>query len=140
MKINFALVFLLFSLLLVGCSFAQPLEKITKYEWAIEIISDKQGNVLEKGVQYGTSNEQYEMNLFFYEDNTFLLTDKTNNKESEGNYTLKKVDNSYKLELFIKDKDSTIVGVYGKRLYNDGTEIPSITLETEKEILSFIVN
>ena len=147
MKKYVVLVFalLLFSFCLRGCgSETQGEKKISDYQWRLETISDLEGNILvTNSEQPKLADTQCDMRLYFNGDNTFLLSDKTNKQEWEGTYTLKKLDKlstSYQLNLLFENIETEYIGVYGIRTYEDKTEIPSITFQTEHEILSFLAS
>lgn len=124
---SITLLFLLVSLL--GCTSVDTKEKISDYNWKMESVSDLEGDRLES-----------EMTIVFNDDNSFVLTDKSNNEEWKGEYATEKVDSSYKLDLLFEGTEETITGVYGTREYDDKTTIPSITFQFEDKIFSFIVN
>lgn len=125
--LSITLLFLLVSLL--GCTSVDTKEKISDYNWKMESVSDLEGDPLES-----------EMTIVFNDDNSFVLTDKSNNEEWKGEYATEKVDSSYKLDLLFEDTEETITGVYGIREYEDKITVPSITFQFEDKILSFIAN
>ena len=55
-----------------------------------------------------------------------------------GTYSLEKVHNVYRLELFFENSEKASVGVYGTRVYSDNSKKATITLQTDDYILSFI--
>ena len=141
MKKHWTIYFLIFVLCLVlsGCSATNTVQKISDHKWKIEFISDLDGNIVETNLgQSGLTDKKYEITLSFSEDDSFVLSDKINNQEWRGNYTIEKVDSSYKLDLHCEETETIITGVYGIREYDDKTKIPSITLQAEERILSFI--
>ena len=95
----------------------------------MEFVSDLEGDPLES-----------EMTIVFNNDNSFVLTDKSNNEEWRGKYATEKVDSSYNLDLLFEDTEETINGVYGTREYEDKATVPSITFQFEDKILSFLAN
>ena len=136
----FCLLFILCPML-CSCNSTDKKQEILKHEWKIEFISDLDGNILKTTLeQSDRTDKKYDMVLAFGEDNYFSLSDKTNNKKWQGNYMIEKVNSSYKIDLYCEDSETVITGVYGIRKYDDKTEIPSIILQTEDKILSFIVN
>lgn len=132
MKKHLTIYILIFALCLFcsGCNTRKAEEKISEHKWKMEFISDLEGNNIENNVS--------DTILTFRKDNSFMLIDNTNNQECLGTYKIKKVDSSYKLDLYCEDTDMTFIGVYGTREYDDRTKIPSITLQTDDRILSFI--
>ncbi len=86
------------------------------------------------------NNLENNMTIIFNDNNSYVLTDKSNDKEWKGNYTTKKVNSSYKLDLHCENKEEVITGVYGTREYDDKTKISTITLQMEDRILSFIAD
>ena len=137
-KTIFSLFFIL-CLMLSSCNSTDKEHELLKHEWAIEVISDYDGNVLKSNLKYSDSMDHYDMVLTFDKD-TFLLSDNTNSEEWGGRYTIEKVGSgsSYKIDLYCEDSETVITGVYGIRKYDDKTEVQSITLQTEDKILSFI--
>lgn len=127
--IIFSIILLFLSSTLLGCTSVDTEQKISDHKWEIESVSDLNGNILEK-----------DMTIIFNDDNSFALADKSNDKEWQGEYRTEKVDSSYKLDLYCEDTEETITGVYGIREYDAKTNTPSITLQTEDKILSFIAN
>lgn len=121
--------FLILCLMISGCTSVNIEQKISYYKWEMEFVLDLDGNPLEN-----------DMTIIFNDDSSFVLADKSNDKEWKGKYMTEKVDSSYKLDLYCEDTGKTITGVYGTREYDDKTRIPSITLQTEDKILSFIAN
>lgn len=121
--------FLILCLMISGCTSVNIEQKISYYKWEMEFVLDLDGNPLEN-----------DMTIIFNDDSSFVLADKSNDKEWKGKYMTEKVDSSYKLDLYCEDTGKTIKGVYGTREYDDKTRIPSITLQTEDKILSFIAN
>ena len=121
--------FLILCLMISGCTSVNTEQKISYYKWEMEFVLDLDGNPLEN-----------DMTIIFNDDSSFVLADKSNDKEWKGKYMTEKVDSSYKLDLYCEDTGKTITGVYGTREYDDKTRIPSITLQTEDKILSFIAN
>lgn len=121
--------FLILCLMISGCTSVNTEQKISYYKWQMEFVLDLDGNPLEN-----------DMTIIFNDDSSFVLEDKSNDKEWKGKYMTEKVDSSYKLDLYCEDTGKTITGVYGTREYDDKTRIPSITLQTEDKILSFIAN
>ncbi len=125
--IMLSITLLFLSVTLLGCSSIDTKEKVSDHNWEIESVSDLEGNPLEN-----------EMNVIFNDDNSFILTDKSNDKEWKGKYSTEKVGVDYKLDLYYEDIEETIAGVYGTREYDNKTKVPSITFQVEDKILSFI--
>lgn len=125
--LSITLLVLLVSLL--GCASVETKEKISDYNWKMESVSDLEVDPLES-----------EMTIVFNNDNSFVLTDKLNNEELQGEYATEKVDSSYKLDLLFEDKEETITGVYGIREYEDKTAVHSITFQFKDKILSFLTS
>lgn len=121
--------FLILCLMISGCTSVNIEQKISYYKWEMEFVLDLDGNPLEN-----------DMTIIFNDDSSFVLADKSNDKEWKGKYMTEKVDSSYKLDLYCEDTGKTITGVYGTREYDDKKRIPSITLQTEDKIISFIAN
>ncbi len=125
LKISILLLFV--SLVLSACSLFEIRPKISDYIWEIETLSNKKESSLENN-----------MTMNFNDDKEFILKDESNNKKYQGDYRIEKVDSSYKLDLYCKDREEAISGVYGIREYDDKTSIATITIEVEDEILTFI--
>lgn len=125
--ISLSIILLCFSISLLGCTSMDGKAKISDHSWEIESVSDLEGNPLNK-----------EMTLDFHKDSSFVLLDKSNEKEWLGQYALEKIDDSYKLDLDFEEIEETIVGVYGTRDYEDKRALASITFEFQDEIISFI--
>lgn len=127
--ITLTITLLFLSVSLLGCTSVDTKKKISNHSWQVESVSDLDGNPLENG-----------MVVVFNDDNSFILKDESNGKEWKGKYTTKKMDSSYKLDLFYEDTEESVTGVYGTREYEDKTTVPSITFQVEDKILSFIAN
>ena len=127
--ITLTITLLFLSVSLLGCTSVDTKKKISNHSWQVESVSDLDGNPLENG-----------MVVVFNDDNSFILKDESNGKEWKGKYTTKKMDSSYKLDLFYEDTEESVTGVYGTREYEDKTTVPPITFQVEDKILSFIAN
>ncbi len=105
-------------------------QDLLKYEWHFEGGSDLAGNPLELD-----KAQSDDVELVFKADNYFLLFD---GQKWEGKYTVEKAGSAYKLDLYCDGDDTVFSGVYGMRNYQDGSEVPSITLQTSDKVLSFV--
>lgn len=128
---------LLLCLFLIGCNPAQTKGKITEYEWVMENISNKSGKTLVSGESNSPPAELYSMILAFHEDRTFHLVDEMTEEEWKGTYTLERTTDSFKLDMLFDGTEEAFIGVYGTRVYQDGTTVPYVLFSTNNEILSF---
>ncbi len=102
MKKKLAIYFLCLTLgiLLCACNSSSQLKNLSAYKWNLEFITDLDGKMLVSNVGKNddTDTEENQLTLVFGEK-TFTFTDKTNNKEWTGSYTLEKISDSYKVDL-----------------------------------------
>lgn len=129
----------MFGILFCACNSSSTHQEISAYKWNLEFITDLDGKMLVSNVEENKSagTELYQLTLIFEKD-SFILTDETNQNEWTGTYSIEKVNDSYKVDMILDDSKTNVTGVYGTRVYSDDTTSPSITLQTEDKILSFI--
>lgn len=125
--------------LLCACNSSSTQQEISAYKWNLEFITDLDSKMLVSNVEENKSagTKSYQLTLIFEKD-SFILTDESNQNEWIGTYSIEKVNDSYKVDMSFDDSKANITGVYGTRVYSDDTTSPSITLQTEDKILSFI--
>lgn len=138
MRIKNIQAFFLFIFVLSSCS-TQSAGEIWTHDWQLETLFDSE-ELLVTNVEDSSVNLDYQMTIEFNEDKTFILRDLEENKSWTGTYTTEKIDTDYKLDVTFDDSQETYIGAYGLRVYEDGTEIPTITLPLDNYMLSFIAN
>lgn len=110
----------------------------------MESISDMEGNIIVTNPKHpDLAKVQCNLVLQFYKDDTFLLSNKINNDDWNGTYSVEKVNTSdtplsHKVCMVFENEESQFIGVYGTRIYNDNSEIPSIIFQTDDCILSLL--
>ena len=128
----------LFCVGLCSC-YSSNLQPITSYNWSLELISNLNGKILFSGAPQDDV-ELLELTLSF-SDETFVITDYTHKQEWTGTYSLEKIDKTTsKLALAFEKAEKSVTGVYGMRIYSDGSESATIILETDDYILSFVAS
>lgn len=146
-KILLFFVPLLLAFCFIGCdSKTQEENKIYEYHWTLEMLYDLEGNIIATNPeQPDLAAVQCDMTLEFNEDNSFLLSDHTNEQEWKGTYSLgelNKSSNSYVLKLLFENSESEFTGVYGIRTYETDNmpDVPSVMFQTESEFFSFLAH
>lgn len=131
----------------VGCNLRTQVEKkIHEYHWTLEMLYDLEGNIIATNPeQPDLAAVQCDMTLQFNEDDSFLLSDHTNEQEWKGTYSLGELNessSSYVLKLLFEKEESEFTGVYGIRTYETESmpDVPSIMFQTESEFFSFLAH
>lgn len=127
--------------MLAGCGIPKIEKAIYEYDWAMEFISDHEGNILvADSKQSPLADRQCDLQLHFEQNGTFTLSNEANNQQWKGTFITEKPASSISLKLMFEDIASAISGVYGTREYADNTKAPTITFYTEDKIFSFIAS
>lgn len=111
-------------------------KSISSYCWSLEWITDLDGTPVFSGSKQNTT-KGLDLILRFDEKN-FTLKNNASKQTWTGSYSLERVHNVYRLELFFEKSAKPVVGVYGTRIYSDNSKKATITLQADKYILSFI--
>ena len=111
-------------------------QSISSQSWSLEYITNSDGEILFSGSARGDV-EVLDLTLSFGAK-SFVLTDNTHKQEWEGTYSLEEIDISFKLELTFEKLENPVTGVYGTRVYSDGSKEAIIILQADEKILSFV--
>lgn len=132
------LLFCVSLLLCVGfcaCSCSNT-QSISSYRWSLEWITDLGGKPMFSGSERNTM-KGLDLVLRF-DGKNFTLKNNSGKQTWTGTYSLERIHNSYRLELFFENSTKPVVGVYGTRVYSDNSKNATITLQTDDYTLSFI--
>lgn len=118
-----------------GCGSSNT-KSISSYRWSLEWITDLGGKPLFSGSDQDVM-KGLDLVLRF-DGKDFALENNVSKQTWTGTYSLERVHNVYRLELFFENSTKPVVGVYGTRVYSDNSKKATITLQTDDYILSFI--
>jgi len=135
-KIALVMAVLLLCMGLCSCG-SSELKPVTSYTWVLETATHKDGSTVFSGPALEDS-DLIKLDLFLYfEEETFRLEDRANEKEWTGTYSAEMIDNTYKMELVMDDPAQTITGVCGMRTETNGKSTATMTLTTTNFTLLF---
>ncbi|EEG77936.1 hypothetical protein [Dethiobacter alkaliphilus] len=133
------LIMLILAITLVGCVSGQAGDISIINSWEMEFATDAVGNLLAAS----TNNEDFtgekmDVVVRFSEDGTFILTNLSSNESWDGTFEKKtSADNATLFEVTFAD-GAVADAVVGKREYESGNQVGSLTLSLEDRIVSFI--